>query len=376
MAALSIAAPSRHNAGAAIEVLGLSSPQPKNVEIRNSRFIRNNWARKLGPSEIFIWGTKNPDPKVCCSTGTIHDNGYVLASGVVFFTNYAPATTQWAVTNNQAYASLADLDGAMPANKPPVVKAGPDLISDRLQVQLAGSVTDDGQVGTDRRAVRWELLEGPGTLTFTDAASAHTPAVFSAPGDYWLRLVGEDGELWTSDTLVVHIVPPGVAVAKAWEFNRPLDQEGWTEAALGTRERLERKLRGQDGKSLPVHYVAGGYYIVAIEDAPSAHLVSDDNLGVEIGHHKTLRLRLQNHTGSSRMAVRFTTGTDGAWDDAKSRSFEVTPNDPGFRTYLVDMSQVPGWTGTLKQLRLDLATGSPATGTCRIDYLWIDDSKP
>lgn len=103
-------------------------------------------------------------------------------------------------------------------------------------------------------------------------------------------------------------------------------------------------------------------YIVAIEEAPSAHLISRDNLGVEIGRHKTLRLRLQNHTGSKRMAVRFTTSTDATWDEAKSRSFEVTSNDTGFRAYRVDMLQVPGWTGTLKQLRLDLATGSPATG--------------
>jgi hypothetical protein len=35
------------------------------------------------------------------------------------------------------------------------------------------------------------------------------------------------------------------------------------------------------------------------------------------------------------------------------------------------MSDVAGWQGTLKQLRLDLATGTPLTGTCRIDYIWI-----
>ena len=45
-----------NNAGAAIEVLGLKSPQTTNIEIRNSRFIQNNTAKKLGPAEIFIWG--------------------------------------------------------------------------------------------------------------------------------------------------------------------------------------------------------------------------------------------------------------------------------------------------------------------------------
>jgi len=49
----------------------------------------------------------------------------------------------------------------------------------------------------------------------------------------------------------------------------------------------------------------------------------------------------------------------------------VVPNDNAPREYTVDLSDVPGWTGQLKQLRLDLATGTPLTGTCRIDYLWI-----
>ena len=40
-----------NNAGAAIEVLGLAAPQTTNVEIRDSRFIKNNTAQKLGPSE-------------------------------------------------------------------------------------------------------------------------------------------------------------------------------------------------------------------------------------------------------------------------------------------------------------------------------------
>ena len=38
----------------------------------------------------------------------------------------------------------------------------------------------------------------------------------------------------------------------------------------------------------------------------------------------------------------------------KSQTFEVIANDNGPREYAVDMSAAPGWTGTLKQLRLDL----------------------
>ncbi len=363
----------QNNAGAAIEVLGLRSPQPKNVEIRRSRFIQNNWAKKLGPSEIFIWGSK--DPKVCCSTGTIRDNGYVLLPGVEFFTNRAPTLTQWTLASNTAFTSSAALDQALPLNNPPEVAAGDDLISDRAEVQLRGSVRDDGRPAGSKLAVRWELLEGPGEVAFKNLGDATTTATFSTPGDYQLRLVGDDGGLWMSSLVNVHIVPRGVSVAKAWEFSRPLDKAGWTEADLGTVARDE-KHPSWPCKSLPVHYVAGGYYILALENAPAARIVSADNLGVNISRHKVLRLRLQNHTPAQNMVVRFVTRADGAWDEAKSRTFAVTPNDVAMRDYAVDLSTVPGWTGDLRQLRLDLTGGAPATGTCRIDYIRIEDAPP
>lgn len=364
-----------NNAGAAIEVLGLTSPQPQNVEIRNSRFIKNNWANKLGPSEIFIWSGKTPDPRVCCSTGTIHDNGYVLLPGVEFFINNAPTTTQWALRNNQAYASVEELESAMPRNKPPVVEAGTDIISGQTTLQLSGSVTDDEKPDGSNLKVRWEVLEGPGTVIFSDQDSAVSMADFSVPGDYLLRLVGDDGELWISDIVRVHILSSGISLARSWEFDTNLNKEGWTESGLGTRERDEPKIRQQGGKSWPVKYVAGGYYILAMEDAPDAHLLSADNLDMTISEHKIIRLRLQNHTNASRMAIRFTTAADGEWDDGKCRDFEVTPNDSEPREYVVDMSQVPEWTGILRQLKLELTTGAPATGTCRIDYIRIDDSR-
>jgi hypothetical protein len=359
-----------NNAGAAIEVLGLESPQPKNVEIRGSRFIRNNWARKLGPAEVFIWGERK-DPRVCCSTGVIRSNGCVLVPGVHFFTNQAPATTQWTLEHNTTHPSVAALEQAMPYNKPPVVEAGPDLTSNRLTVTLPGVVTDDGKPGRSRLVSRWELLEGPGTVTFKNPASPTTPAVFSAPGDYLLRLVGDDGELWVSDLVSVHILPRGVTVARGWEFNTPLDKEGWTEADLGTKAQVETPIKNQGGKSLPVKYVAGGYYIVAVENAPDAKLISPDHLDVALRRGQSVQVRCQNHTPATRMILRFTTVTDANWDEAKSIGLPVTPNDTTTRAYTVRMADTPGWTGTLKQLRLELTGGQPVTGTVRVDSLRI-----
>ena len=358
-----------NNAGAAIEVLGLRAPQTTNIEIRDSRFIKNNTAKKSGPSEIFVWG-RTPDAAVCCSTGTIHDNGYVTIPGVEFFVNEAPKLTSWTLRDNTQYATVEEIEKAMPFNRPPVVDAGADIRSDRRNIVLAGNVTDDQKPEGKPLSIAWEVLEGAGDVMFDDDSALRTTATFSAAGDYILRLVADDGEFWLSDTVAVHILPTGSSIATAWEFNTPLDKEGWTEVNPGTRVQ-----KWPDPKwpttSHPVKYVAGGFYVVAMENSSDAHLLSPDGLGIDLTGQETVTIRFQNHTPATRMRLRFTTDADTNWDDAKSRSFTVVDEDNGCRTYSVDMSAVKAWKGRLKQLRLDLATGKPVTGTCRFDYVWI-----
>ncbi len=360
----------QNNAGAAIEVLGLQAPQTRNVEIANSRFILNNVARKLGPSEIYIWG-KTPDPEVCCSTGWIRDNGYVLNPGVAFFTNEAPATTRWTLANNTAYPTVAALKAAMPFNDPPVVNAGPDRHAAEATLVLEGKVADDGRPAGRSPAVRWELLDGPANVAFENARAPRTTATFPARGAYTLRLVADDGELWLSDTVVVHRLAEGASVARAWEFNTPLDKEGWTEVNPGTKvqEWLDQQW---PCKAEPVKYVGGGFYILAIENSRDAHLLSPDDLGVALPAAGVVHLRFQNHTPARQMRLRFTTAQDASWDERKAKIFEVTPDDNAPREYAVDMRRVPGWKGKLKQLRLDIAIGAPLTGTCRFDSIRIE----
>ena len=359
----------RNNAGAAIEVLGLKSPQARNVEIANSRFIRNNVANKLGPSEIFIWGGSR-DPEVCCSTGLIRDNGYVLKPGVLFFTNQAPALTRWTVTNNTRYATCEELDRALPLNDPPQVEAGREIWTDRPRVRLAGAVTDDARPAPARLAVHWELLHGPGTAAFDDPSAADTVALFSAPGDYQLRLVADDGELWRSALTTVHVLPPRTEVARAWTFEATHDKEGWSDWNLGTRDRewLDQKWACI---SRPVKHVAGGFYIVAVEESAEAHLLSADALGVSLASAPRFTICMQNHTGATHLRLRFTTDAEPSWAANLGTRFDVAARDPSPRLYTVDMRAVEGWHGRLKQLRLELADGAPVTGTCRIDYIWL-----
>jgi hypothetical protein len=111
--------------------------------------------------------------------------------------------------------------------------------------------------------------------------------------------------------------------------------------------------------------------VLAIEDSPDAHLLSADHLGIALTGKETITFRFQNHTPATEMRLKFTTDADPLWNDAKSRTFAVVANDNDCRTYSLNLSSLAAWKGRLRQLRLDLATGKPLTGTCRFDYIWV-----
>jgi hypothetical protein len=359
-----------NNAGAAIEMLGLRSPQTRNVEIRGSQFIRNNVANKLGPAEIYVWG-QSPDPAVCCSTGWIRGNAYVTNPGVGFYVNEAPELTSWELSGNTGFETVAELQAYLPLNRPPVVDAGPDLHTDVPTVQLRGRVADDSRpVEPGQLRVRWEVLEGPGSVVFEDPGAEETVAEFEMPGDYLLRLVADDGELWLSDILAVHVLEPGLTTVAAWEFNGVLDKDGWTEVGLGTSVQ-EWSHPQWPTVSHPVRHVAGGFYSLAIEESADAHLLSPDDLGIPLTGDEILVLRLRHHTSAERMRVQFVTDTDQAWGNGKAREFAVVPKDTVPRVYQIPMAGVPGWSGHLRRVRVDIGTGIPLTGSCRLDYIWV-----
>ena len=94
------------------------------------------------------------------------------------------------------------------ANQAPVVDAGVNQsITLPASASLAATVTDDGVPGP--LTITWSALSGPGTVTFADATSPATTAAFSAAGTYVLQLTASDGELATSDTVTVTVIPSG-----------------------------------------------------------------------------------------------------------------------------------------------------------------------
>jgi len=90
-------------------------------------------------------------------------------------------------------------------NTAPAVSAGPDLaVVLPAGATLDGSVLDDGQVQATPTTT-WSTVSGPGVVTFGNPGLVDTTATFSQPGSYTLRLTADDGELGTSDDVVVEV---------------------------------------------------------------------------------------------------------------------------------------------------------------------------
>lgn len=356
----------KNNAGAAIEVLGLISPQAKNVEIAECRFAGNNYSKKLGPSEIFVWGNST-DRNVLCSNGLIRDNGYVLHPGVSFFVNNAkPTIKDWMLQNNRKFDDFEQLDKAMPFNNPPTPNAGDEIWTTKRKVALAGTVEDDGRPAKTTLSCAWEQLEGPGNVAFDEPTKAATTATFPGIGDYRLMLKADDGQLWRSSRTAVHILPEGATVAKAWSFARNLDKEGWTDHDLGTVKEIFKAARPIESTfANPVNLVCGDYYVIAIKDSKDARILSPDNLDVKAD---AMTIKFQNMTNSKQMRLEIT--ADGtSWTSVE---FDVKPHDLDDSIYRVNLPK----TSTIRQMRLNFSDGkTPVTGTCRIDYIWLGTWK-
>jgi len=117
-----------------------------------------------------------------------------------------------------AFAHLSSIDisnfevvqGAGPTGGPrspgsPGAQAGPDrFVPWPAAATLAGIATDPDAPQTPVTA-QWTQYDGPGIVTFGNAAQAQTTATFSVPGRYTLRLAVDDGvHAVTYDAVVIY----------------------------------------------------------------------------------------------------------------------------------------------------------------------------
>ncbi|MCP4605829.1 MAG: hypothetical protein GY847_35805, partial [Proteobacteria bacterium] len=99
-------------------------------------------------------------------------------------------------------------------NQAPEVNAGADeaIILPQDTVNLDGTVTDDGLPEASVMTTAWNVLSGPGAVTFGDETAVDTTATFVVSGNYTLELSADDGELSASDTVEIAVIPEGTGV--------------------------------------------------------------------------------------------------------------------------------------------------------------------
>ncbi|NBC72777.1 hypothetical protein GT003_27655 [Paenibacillus sacheonensis] len=99
------------------------------------------------------------------------------------------------------------------------------------------------------------------------------------------------------------------------------------------------------------------------------YVISPDSLGVPAsnGH---VYIRMQNNTSCAYGELFFVTNGDTSYSAGKALVFPINANS-GYTVYDVDMSGVSGWSGTIKQLRLDIVGNS---GTVDVDYVKMGGS--
>lgn len=72
-------------------------------------------------------------------------------------------------------------------------------------LNLFGSVHDEGLPREGKLTVGWKMLKGPGTVKFENPQAARTHATFSAPGAYEIELSASDSELSEAARIVVNV---------------------------------------------------------------------------------------------------------------------------------------------------------------------------
>jgi len=114
-----------------------------------------------------------------------------------------------------------------PVNRPPLVDAGPDqtITLPTDTASLSATATDDGLPENGSLTATWRKVSGPGPVTFADAISLTTSATFVDPGDYVLELKVSDGQLFSTDTVTITVIPrnqsPAVEAGPNQEIELP-----------------------------------------------------------------------------------------------------------------------------------------------------------
>ncbi len=156
--------------------------------------LTKTWSKKSGPGVVTF---ANPNSQTT-TAGFSEAGTYVL--------RLVGSDSELSISDEITVTVLAN-------NQPPTVAAGVDqTINLPLNtINLSGTVNDDGLPLNTDIVITWTKQSGVGNVTFSNAGSAITTAVFDSAGIYVLRLTASDTEFTVNDEITIEVIPENTA---------------------------------------------------------------------------------------------------------------------------------------------------------------------
>lgn len=279
------------------------------------------------------------------------------------------------------YASITIKDNDIP---PTVFISSPGaqgvVIAPGNGIEFAAEASDDGL--PQALSYQWTQVAGPGVVTFGAATSASTPATFSAPGAYLVRVTVSDGQFTASDQITVNVGGTTALSPANWisadigpttlRGYSGTSGNGWVLSAPGT---------GFTSNSDRAHAVSrpitGDGTIIARLTSVTGPTASEGGLSIRDSLHRYARraaLLYQASSKTLRFRPRITNNTNDTSTSVAGLSLplwlklqRVDATDTVSAFYAADNAGSPGaW----------IAIGSPTTITIdtTADYSFVGDS--
>ena len=287
------------------------------------------------------------------------------------------STGEWIVEPREGDLAGAGIHGSGSAFQPLVIIADSAAADSGLALGLyrpesrinthviAGVRESDGEISyEDDRTLVARILEQPlraksmSKYGFYMQARGMLNRKRTDPGIYemvrseFYILVGTPAEIVES-ARKIHSFTLHQAPGKEWDFNS--DLEGWS---------LVKSLSGE---------VRDGILELEITGS-DPYMISPAMLDVEAALHSQVLVRMKNGTNTSSGRLFWTTDTQGSFNASHSQSFPLLPNDGEIREYAIDLSDHHGWSGTIRQIRLD-PSNDANSGRVDIDYIGIQSGS-
>lgn len=98
-------------------------------------------------------------------------------------------------------------------------------------------------------------------------------------------------------------------------------------------------------------------------------IYTPNNLGLAASDHQVIRIKMRNNTSATKAKIYWTRTGDAGANELRHKQFTVVPNDTEERVYTIRFDEEPLWSGTIHNIRFDLADNGPGSGTITVDYV-------